>query len=575
MAPVRRGLLATCLDRALSWASGLPPELSSYSTESVSIPVADGVSLTAVLYQPLVAKPAGTILIRSSYGIGIPMALSARTFAARGYQVLISSCRGTAGSERHFEPARHEAADGQAVVAWMRKQPWYTGAFAMLGASYLGYVQWAMLADPPPDMKAAVINTAPHKFSSLICGTGALSGEALAWADFLAYRPHHGAISQLWYLRSQQARLRPVLDAVPLLPAVDKYFENRNFEGEKTPTWLRDIITHPDPTDPFWAPMQHEAALERANIPILLTTGWYDLLLEEPMKQYARLAERGCNVALTVGPWTHLGAGGRNTPLETLGWLDEHLAQKPGSHRPAPVRIFVTGAQEWRDLPKWPPPTSPHELFLHPGKQLSQAAPSTPGPDTVFKFDPADPTPSIGAPQLFDNATGQREPDTALAQRPDVAVFTTAPLQADLEVCGRPTIELHHTTSPHRHADLLVLLSEVDDKTGVSRGISETFIRLDSHHQHKKGAGEDGESDGGLLRLTLRDCAHRFRRGTRVRLLLAGGSHPRYLRNPGTGAALGSGDDAVKPVWHTIGHGPGAVSRVVLPVTAAAAVAAE
>lgn len=549
MAPVKRGLLGACLDRAFTWANGLPPETSSYSIETLRIPVTDGVKIAANLYQPSVASPAGTILVRSPYGIGIPIALGhARIFAARGYQVLLSSCRGAPDSGGELDPGRNEAADGQAIVAWMRKQAWYTGAFATLGASYMGFVQWALLSDPPADMKAAIINTGPHDFANLICGTGAISGDVIAWADFLTCMRHRGTISQLLYLRTQKSRIRPVQDSVSLLPALDKYFKG------DTPTWLRQMIVHPDPADPFWKPMRHENALGRANIPILLVTGWYDLVMQEPMKQYSRLAEHGCNVALTVGPWTHLGAGGRNTMIETLSWLDEYLAEKPASSRPSPVRVFVTGAEEWRNLPKWPPPTLPQELFLCQGKQLSGNAPSSDGPDSVFKFDPADPTPAIGAPELFDNGSGKREDDTALATRSDVVTFTSEPLTQDLEVCGRPSVELHHS-SDHPHVDLLVLLSEVDS-AGISHSISETYMRLDVARKR-----------GHPLNLALRDCAHRFHKGARIRLLIAGGSHPRYLRNLGTGENPGMGT-TLRPAWHTVQHKPSAISKLVLPVTA-------
>ena len=38
---------------------------------------------------------------------------------------------------------------------------------------------------------------------------------------------------------------------------------------------------------------------------MLVQTGWYDLLLGSSIGQYERLAARGADVRLTVGPWTH------------------------------------------------------------------------------------------------------------------------------------------------------------------------------------------------------------------------------------------------------------------------------
>jgi predicted acyl esterase len=54
----------------------------------------------------------------------------------RGFHVLLQSCHGTGGSTGRFEPFRNEAADGQATVAWLREQDWFSGRLGTIGASY-------------------------------------------------------------------------------------------------------------------------------------------------------------------------------------------------------------------------------------------------------------------------------------------------------------------------------------------------------------------------------------------------------------------------------------------------------
>ena len=71
--------------------------------------------------------------------------------------MIIQSCRGTGGSGGTFQPWRHERADGQATVAWLRQQDWFTGELATIGPSYLGYTQWALAADPPPELRAMIV----------------------------------------------------------------------------------------------------------------------------------------------------------------------------------------------------------------------------------------------------------------------------------------------------------------------------------------------------------------------------------------------------------------------------------
>ena len=60
----------------------------------------------------------------------------------------------------------HEASDAADTAAWLREQSWFTGTFATIGLSYLGYTQWALLADPPPELAAAVITVGPQLTST-------------------------------------------------------------------------------------------------------------------------------------------------------------------------------------------------------------------------------------------------------------------------------------------------------------------------------------------------------------------------------------------------------------------------
>ena len=149
-APKRPNPGGRVLDRLATRVFGLPPATTAFTVaRGVRVPMRDGVELAADLYQPT-SNPVGTILVRGPYGRSALMALPmARIFAARGYNALFVSCRGTFESGGDFFPMVSEVDDGHDVVAWMRDQPWYTGSFATVGGSYLAYTQWALLTDPP------------------------------------------------------------------------------------------------------------------------------------------------------------------------------------------------------------------------------------------------------------------------------------------------------------------------------------------------------------------------------------------------------------------------------------------
>ena len=68
----------------------------------------------------------------------------------------------------------------------------------------------------------------------------------------------------------------------------------------------------------------------------------------------------------------------------------------------------------------------------------------------------------------------------------------------------------------------------------------------------------------GPCSIELDAIAHRFRAGSRIRVLIAGGSHPRFARNLGTGEPFLTGDRLL-PATHTVHLGEDGASRLVLP----------
>jgi uncharacterized protein len=517
----------------------LPGPTSRYTVSRVAIPMRDGVELLADHYAPA-GEPVGTVLMRGPYGRGFPFSLMfGALYAARGYRVVMQSVRGTFGSGGVFTPMVHEAADGADTVAWLRQQPWFSGRFATVGVSYLGFTQWALLQDPPPELAAAVITAGPHDLSASAWGTGAFTvNDFLGWSNLVAHQEDPGRIrAGIRQLRAQKSVIRAAGE-LPLGAA------GRELLGDGAP-WWESWLEHPDTDDLFWAPLQVGAALDRAQVPVLLISGWQDLFLRQSLHQYQQLRDRGLDVALTIGPWTHtqlLVQGLRTIAGETQDWLDTHLAGRPAESRRSRVRVFVAG-EGWRDAADWPPATTEHTLYLQPGGGLADTAPTAVS-SISFRYDPADPTPTIGG-RLLSPDGGYRD-DTMLAARSDVLSFTTDPLIDDLYVHGNPVAELAHS-SDNPHVDVFARISEVDAK-GRSRNVSDGYRRLAD--------ATDSVS------LELDAIAHRFSAGSRIRVLIAGGCHPRYTRNLGTGEATVTGS-RLKPSTHELQFG---ASRVVLPV---------
>ena len=541
----RRGKM---FDTALNRLFTLPRATSDYTvTRGVRVPMRDGVELLGDHYEP--TSPArGTLLVRGPYGrSGLYATNYARLYAQHGYHVLFTSSRGTFGSGGTFRPMVDEVDDGADTIAWLREQPWFGGRVVTVGMSYLGFTQWALLMDPPPELVGAVVIVGPHDFTRVVYGTGAFTlNDFLGWSDLMANQEKGGPVRSLVDVARADKRLAPVMRALPLREAGERHL------ADGAP-WYGEWVSRRDLTDPFWRDHDLTAALDRVAVPVHLVGGWQDLFLEQTLEQYTRLRERGQDVSLTVGPWVHvdlLAKASGTVGREALDFLAEHLEGTGTRTRRTPVRVHVTGAGEWRDLPDWPPATTGQTLFLQPGDQLGAEAPAGDAGTVGFTYDPTDPTPTVGGRLLSQGMAGRRN-DSALAERADVLTFTGPVLIQPLEVLGEPVVELAHT-SDNPHADLFVRISEVDAK-GKSRNVSDGFVRLDP------------AAPAGVVRLSLDAIAHRFPAGSRIRLLVAGGSHPRFERNLGTGADPAT-SSATAPSRRTVTLAGGA-SSLVLPVT--------
>jgi putative CocE/NonD family hydrolase len=212
-------------------------------------------------------------------------------------------------------------------------------------------------------------------------------------------------------------------------------------------------------------------------------------------------------------------------------------------------------------MPDWPPATTDRTWYLGGAGYLAGAGllhdspPSEPEGTTSFRYDPLDPTPSVGG-RVLARSAGRRE-NTHLELREDVVTFTSAALPAPVELLGGARVRLC-LTSDNPYADVFVRLCDVDPK-GRSLNVTDRLVRLDPAPGEQPPAGER------LVEVLLPDTAHRFQVGHHLLLLVAGGAHPRYARNTGTGEPPGTAT-RTKPVTHNIHHSAASPSSITLPV---------
>jgi uncharacterized protein len=520
---------------------GLPAPAYTVTLErGIRIPMPDGTYQIADRYIPQAGDPCPTLLVRTPYGRGFPYDfMYGGLFAEQGYHVLLQSTRGTGGSGGTCEPFTDEAADAQATIAWLREQPWFNGSLATIGASYLGFTQWALANDPPPELKAMVVQVSADDFYGFIYPGGAfameatLTGVAAMLSQDKGFRALMGAVLRL------MLTFRKVARTVPLVPGYQLAFGKRV-------GYLENWLAHPTAGDPYWAPRRADPDIGSAP-PVHLLGGWYDVVIDQTLDSYRRLREAGRTVRLVVGPWNHTSGFSKAMPIiagEALAWLRAHTTGSGEALGPTPVRVHVGeigGEGQWRDLADWPPPDAVVQPWhLNADGTLTEA----PGEGTSsFRHDPADPTPSVGGPRMDSNGFGPKD-NGKLESRQDVLAFSGPVIGEPQEVIGQVSLRLRiRGSSPN--FDIFARLCDVDAK-GTSWNICDGLLRLDG----TRPTDADGWTE---IKVPMSSTAHRFAAGHRLRVQVSGGAHPRWARNTGTAEQIATATTLL-PVDIEINH---------------------
>ena len=524
-------------------------------TRDLRIPMPDGVILLADHYAPRSGPKRPTVLVRSPYGRrGLFASIYALPFVTHGYQVLIQSCRGTAGSGGDFVYVRNEQSDGLATIDWIKQQAWFSGELAMVGGSYLGFVQWAIAAEAGPEMKALVPAITTSDTNHFRYQSGSLTLEPmLNWSTMMTRTAASGP--KVRDMPGQSRQERQLEQAYAHLPLGEA---DRAAIGQPS-SHFQDVISH-SPDDDYWKPIDFSARVGEVKVPIALQAGWYDLFLQWQLQDYQRLRAAGQQPFLLIGPWFHGEFPSFAASVaDSLAWLNAQVKGDSSSLRERPVRLFVMGANQWRDFADWPPPARSERWHLQPNGALAQDGPPASEPDR-YRYDPADPTPTVGGNSLGARKRMGRKDNRALEARQDVLVYTSAALQQDMEIIGPLTAELY-VRSSLEHTDFFARLCVVQ-ASGKSINLCDGILRLTP-------GSVTPEPDSSLhIAIEVWPTAYHFRKGERIRLQVSSGAHPHFARNNGSGEPPSTGTKlcvAEQVVYHDPDH----PSAVLLPVFSA------
>ncbi|MSQ25797.1 MAG: CocE/NonD family hydrolase [Dehalococcoidia bacterium] len=563
---------------------------------NLEIPMRDGTILRADLYRPQKDGRYPTLLSRTPYNKSMAngMGNSAVRFAAAGYCVLLQDCRGRFSSDGDFNPFFQEINDGYDSVEWAAAQPWSTGKIGMFGPSYVGATQWLAAAARPPHLAAIVPSvTASDYYDGWTYQGGAfllefnltwtLGNLALAGAQRLKLDPkERAALTQrfLQHIDSPAETMAMVpLSNAPVItdPGIAPYY--------------RDWLAHPERSD-YWERIniaRHHAGI---TVPALNVGGWFDLFLRGTLQNYTGMRAGGgspdarSGQRLIIGPWSHttplfgpiqgevpfgmqsLGAA-NDLDGQAIRWFDYWLkGEKNGVLDGPPVRIFTLGAHRWRTAADWPLPGTKYVAWhLHSlgrantsnGDGLLDTRPPTAEPPDTFLYDPRRPVPTRGG-AVF--TRGGAYDQRGVELRDDILVYTSPPLEKDMEVTGPLSVTLWASSSAE-DTDFTAKLVDVSP-TGFAMNLADNILRARYRNgMHKAEMLKPGVPYA--FTIDLLGTSNLFKKGHRIRVEIASSNFPRFDRHPNTGGVLAEATE-MRPALQTVYHDASRPSHIVLPV---------
>ena len=515
------------------------PELSQPTSTSkteigVSIPLSDGTLTKADIIRPSSDGKFPVILTRTPYGRAAS-ATFAETYSSRGYIFISQDVRGTGESKGAWDPFVNEQQDGYDTIDWISKQPWCDGNIGMIGASYVGYVQWAAASKQHPALKCIVPQVSPP-------------------ASAMWNLPYENGVftllNNLWWLRlvdnpkgiNMNTALDPVkgLKQSTKLPLSNIDDAMLGFNSKIYESWLTRNGSAK------WKGWDFESQLGKIKIPALHISGWFDgdgIGTQRNWEQVARGGNK--NQWLIYGPWTHffnttdkLGEidFGSKSLLDLdslyLRWFDTWLKHKKVGFDSVPkVKYFTMGSNQWNTSTQWPPIASKSETwyFQTTKGELSLTNKSASPFTKTYTYDPASETADTDEiPVGKAGSVFIKESD--LPKK--MLLFKSKTLTSPLTISGAIEVEFDFKSSA-KNTDFYVTALDIDENGKMFPFVIYGKMRA----SYLTGLDKPRPiTPGKTYRAKFRtwDTSHQLKKGHRLGILLTSSLFPATSRNLGT-----------------------------------------
>lgn len=522
-----------------------------------AVKMRDGVILRADIYRPQAEGKFPVLLQRTPYNKDGEVAFGLKA-AARGYVVIVEDVRGRYASEGEWYTFKHEPNDGYDTVEWAAALPYSDGRVGMFGGSYVGATQMlAAIAHPPHLAGICPVVTASNYHENWTYQGGALAQWFDEdWTSGLAHNTYDRVVEQqndpvggIWKLPLTRYSILN-LDERPELAS-----------NASVAAYFLDWLAHPS-YDDYWKPISIEEHFSDIKVPALHVAAWYDLFQAGSLRNYEGIRDHGGTEAARQGQQLVVVIGGHAGSMPKVGDVDfgpnatepkdewelqyyDYLFKgvKNQFADGKPVKIFVMGANQWREEDDWPVARAKNtKYFLHSGGKANSLrgngtlSTTPPGRESAdqYVYDPANPVPTIGGPLCCES---ERWPPGPRDQRPaeardDVLVYATPAMTEDLEVTGPVSLELYAKSSAV-DTDLTAKLVDVWPN-GFAQNLTEGILRA----RYRDSRETPELMNPGQIyhfHIDVWSTSNVFKKGHILRLEVSSSNFPRFDRNLNTG----------------------------------------
>ena len=558
--------------------------VNNYTKKEVFIPMRDGVKLFTTIYAPKNTDEKHPILLTRTpyscapYGENKFAAFwynPRKTFLKENYIYVVQDVRGRWMSEGTYVDVRpyntnkksktdiDESTDSFDTIDWLTKNTENNNnKVGVFGTSYPGFYATMSALSNHPSLKA-VSPQAP--VTEWFIGDDFHHNGAFMMMDAFSFYSSFGKPRPMPTSKGPKGFTFPVKDNYEFYLRTGPLSNLSKIMGDSIQFW-NDLMNHPS-YDAFWKARNTRNFVQNISpdIPTLIVGGLFDA--EDcfgAWNLYKAIENKTKNNnQLVMGPWYHGQWGaqdgsylgnvqfGSNTSdwyrqnIE-LPFFNYYLKGKGSVDQIKEANIFFSGANEWKQLPVWPPANSiPQAMYLQNNGALSfTQTGSAASTFSEYTSDPAKPVPYTEDVHLDRTREYMTDDQRFAARRTDVLVFKTDLLYEDITLGGPVVADLLVSLSS-TDADFVVKLIDVfPDDFSYGTAVKSKY-EMNGYQMLVRGEVMRGKFRNSFeipepftpgkptqVKFALPDVAHSFKKGHRIMIQIQSSWFPLVDRNP-------------------------------------------